>query len=237
LKLEKCDFAKSEITFSGHVIGSGRYGVDPKKVQCVENMKIPTTKREVRQLLGFFSYFRTYIKDFAEVAHPITELTKKYVPNQIKWTDDHQQAFVRLKECLCNATRLHVIEYGKPCGILVDASGLAVDCCSIQWDDRGVEKLIAFTSSKVNPTQMRWSTIEREAYGVIFALRKFRNFVFLVRITIFSDHNPLLYLKQCAPKSAKLTLWALTEKRLVTFVLDVDSDGRVKRVEVWTRMC
>ena len=104
-----------------------------------------------------------------------------------------------------------MIEYGKPCGILVvvDASGLAVGCCLIQWDDRGVEKPIAFASSKLNPTQMRWSTIEREAYAVIFALRKFRNFVFLVRITIFSDHNPLLYLTECAPKTAKLTRWEL----------------------------
>ena len=113
-------------------------------------MKVPTTKKEVRQLLGFFFYFRTYIKDFAEIAHPITELTKKDVPNQIKWTTDHQQAFDRLKECLCNATKLHVVEYGKPCGILVDASGVAVGCCLIQWDDRGVKKPIAFASSKFN---------------------------------------------------------------------------------------
>ena len=40
-------------------------------------------------------------------------------------------------------------------------------------------------------------------------LRKFRNFVFATEVTIFSDHNPLVYLRECAPKSAKLTRWAL----------------------------
>ena len=40
-------------------------------------------------------------------------------------------------------------------------------------------------------------------------LRKFRNFVFANEVTIFSDHNPLVYLRECAPKSAKLTRWAL----------------------------
>jgi len=40
-------------------------------------------------------------------------------------------------------------------------------------------------------------------------LRKFRNFVFATEVTIFSYHNPLMYLRQCAPKSAKLTRWAL----------------------------
>jgi len=72
-----------------------------------------------------------------------------------------------------------------------------------------MEKPIAFASSKLTATQTKWSTIEREAYAVMFALRKFRNFVFGARIQIFSDHNPLLYLKESAPKSAKLTRWAL----------------------------
>jgi len=36
-------------------------------------------------------------------------------------------------------------------------------------------------------------------------LRKFRNFVFATEVTIFSDHNPLMYLRESAPKSAKLT--------------------------------
>ena len=53
------------------------------------------------------------------------------------------------------------------------------------------------------------STFEREAFAVIYALRKFRNFVFATDVTIFSDHNPLMYLRECAPKSAKLTRWAL----------------------------
>jgi len=183
-----------------------------KKVQCVEEMKPPTTKKEVRQLLGFlgfFSYFRIYIHDFAAIAHTITELTKKDVPNQITWTSDHQQALNKLKACLCNATKLHVVEYGKPCRILVDASGIAVGCCLIQWDEKGIEKPIAFASSKLTATQTKRSTIECEAYAVMFALRKFCNFVFGARIHIFSDHNPLLYLKESAPKSAKLTRWAL----------------------------
>jgi len=84
-----------------------------------------------------------------------------------------------------------------------------VGSCLIQWDSSGTEKSIAFASAKLSPTQMRWSTIEREAYAVIFSLRKFRNFVFATKIIIFSDHNPLLYLRECAPKSAKLTRWAL----------------------------
>ena len=209
LKLEKCEFAKSSLTFVGHVIGSGMHGPDPDKVSCVEGMKPPTTKKEVRQILGFFGFFRSYISNFAGIAQPLTELTKKHVPNFVPWTDVHQQAFEKLKTCLCEATKLHVIAYGKPCGILVDASSTAVGSCLIQWTDNGQEKPIAFASAKLTPSQTRWSTVEREAYAAVFALRRFRNFVFGTKVTIFSDHNPLMYLKECAPKSSKLTRWSL----------------------------
>jgi len=84
-----------------------------------------------------------------------------------------------------------------------------VGCCLIQWTEGKREKPIAFASCKLTATQSAMSTIEREAFAVIYALRKFRNFVFATKVTIFSDHNPVMYLQECAPKSAKLTRWAL----------------------------
>ena len=42
----------------GHLIGSGKRLADPDKVAAVKNMKVPKTKKQVRQVLGFFSYFR-----------------------------------------------------------------------------------------------------------------------------------------------------------------------------------
>jgi hypothetical protein len=209
LNLSKCDFAKPEVSFVGHIIGSGRHGPDPAKVATVHDMKPPSTKKEVRQVLGFFSYFRTYIDGFADIARPLTELTKKHVPVQVPWSDVHQQAFELLKQRLCEATTLNTVEYGKPFGLLVDASNTAVGCCLIQWSSDGREKPIAFASSKLNSTQRAWATIEREAYAVVYALKKFRYYIFGVEIVVFSDHNPLTYLNDCAPKSAKLTRWAL----------------------------
>ena len=65
------------ITFVGHIIGSGLHGPDPAKAACVQTMKPSVSKKEVRQILGFVSYFRTYIDKFAETAKPLTDLTKK----------------------------------------------------------------------------------------------------------------------------------------------------------------
>jgi len=76
-----------------------------------------------------------------------------------------------------------------------------------------LEMPIAFASAKLSDVQTRWSTIEKEAYAVIFALQKFDVIVYGSHIDLYSDHNPLKYLVECVPKSAKLTRWALSLSR------------------------
>ena len=78
------------------------------------------------------------------MAKPLTELTKKHVPNRVQWTEVHEKAFDLLNKNLREATKLHFIKYGEPCGIIVDASSTAVGCCLIQWSEQGIEKPIAF---------------------------------------------------------------------------------------------
>ena len=150
--------------------------------------------------MGFFSYFRTYIDGFAEIAKPLSDLTKKQIPNRLQWTPVYQQAFDLLKTKLCEATELHVINYGQPCGIMVDASNVAVGFCLIQWSDDNSEKPIAVDSAKLNHTQVARSTIEKEAYAVMFALRKFRNFIFLAKIDLLRSQSSFVSQGVCSKK-------------------------------------
>ena len=209
LNLKKCSLGQGKVPFLGHVVGSGKIEPDPVKIATVSSLQPPTTKKEVRRLIGFFSYFRNFIPSLAETARVITDLTQKSVSNTVPWRSEHQNALDKLKSDLCNATALSVIDYTKDFGLLVDASATAVGCCLIQWDDQDNEKPIAFASLKLSPTQTRWSTIEREAFAVIWSLRRFRSWIFLSKIIVFSDHNPLSFLTEAAPKSAKLARWAL----------------------------
>ena len=58
LNLKKCSFAKSQVPFVGHVVGSGLIKPDPVKISTVSSLQPPVTKKDVRRLIGFFSYFR-----------------------------------------------------------------------------------------------------------------------------------------------------------------------------------
>ena len=84
--------------------------------------------------------------------------------------------------------------------------------------------------SKVGPQ------LEKEAYAALRSLQRVKQWVFGHRITVFSDHNPLTYLTEAAPKSAKLLRWALALQEF-----DVVFQYRAGKTHVvpnlLTRMC
>ena len=161
--------------------------------------------------MGFFNYFRDHIPNFTEVAKSLTDLTMKQYGSAIPWNENHQKAFDELKMLLQKATMepLYTIDFTKPFNLFVDASAYMVSSALTQTDPKGNELPVAFSSTKLNPIQSRWSTIEKEAYAALVALKRYRNWLFGSRITLYSDHNPLSFLTESAPKSAKLMRWSL----------------------------
>ena len=104
LGLNKCEFAKSNVKYIGHIVGSGHRGIDPDKVySAVECLKEPETKKQLRQIIGFFSFFRDYICNFSFVAKPLTDLTNKRVPERIPFQQRERDALNELKKLLIEA--------------------------------------------------------------------------------------------------------------------------------------
>jgi len=82
LNIENCEFAKPEVKFVGHFVGSEGRRPDPDRLQGLDKMSRPQTERELRKFLGAFGYYRDYIEHFAHIVKPLNDLTSKKVPNQ-----------------------------------------------------------------------------------------------------------------------------------------------------------
>ena len=127
------------------------------------------------------------------------------------WEEREQKALDTLKERLNAAISqpLHIKDWSLPFNIFSDANEYSVAGALSQTDKLGNERPIAFFSKKLNSTQRAWSTIEKEAFAVLEALKRFESYVFGHEIHVYSDHNPLSYLTASAPNSAKLLRWSL----------------------------
>ncbi|GJW25497.1 putative reverse transcriptase domain-containing protein [Tanacetum coccineum] len=106
--------------FLGHVIDSQGIHIDPAKIEAVKNWTSPTTPTKVRQFLGLAGYYQRFIKDFSKIAKSLTELTqknKKYI-----WGEDQESAFQLIKQKLCEAPILALLEGNDDFVIYCDAS-------------------------------------------------------------------------------------------------------------------
>ena len=213
LRLAKCKFSLPKVKFIGHLIGSGTKAVLQDKVEAIRALPEPHTKKLLRSFLGMCGFYRSYIPKFSDIARPLTEMTKNRHANNLRFNEEQRASFLALKKHLCESTTLYTPQTNLPFIIRSDASDYAVGASLSQVDGEGLERPIAFASAKLSDVQTRWSTIEKEAYAVIFALRKFDVNVFGGKIHLFTDHNPLQYLVTCAPNSSKLTRWALSLSR------------------------
>ena len=161
--------------------------------------------------MRFSSYFCVYISNFAELAKPLSDLISKKITTNIPWGLEQSKAFEQLKQKICQATNelLQIVDFTKPFTIHVNTSNFQVAGVFSQLASDGSERPVAFISLKLNQTQRAWATVEKETFAAIWALKRFRNWIFGKPVTIYTDHNLLTYLTSSASGSAKLTRWDL----------------------------
>ena len=216
LKLKKCNFLESETNYLGFIIGKDGIKPDPKKVEAIRSLPIPTCVREVRSFIGLSSYYRRFIPNFSEIAEPIIALTKKHA--HYKWSAKHDEAFQYLKDSLSVVPLLAYPDTNKPYTLYTDASGTCIGACLTQSCDVAEdiipnvsnEKPIYYLSHKLSKTQCKWSTVEKEAYAIHFALQKLDHYLHGAQFVIKTDHKPLKYLLESPMQNKKIQLWALS---------------------------
>ena len=104
LTLKKSQFAQPYVKFCGRIVGSGTHRVDPARRESILLLKEPETKKQLRSVLGLFSWFREYIPHYTELCMPLIELTGKRVPDRIPWSQIHKDTFEKMKKALSDAT-------------------------------------------------------------------------------------------------------------------------------------
>jgi hypothetical protein len=158
-KHSKCDFAKSEVEYLGHVIGRGTARVDPKKITAVQDWRTPKTVMDIQSFLGFANYYRRFVKDDAKIATPMTRLIKKN--EEWKWGQEQPQAFDRLKTLLTHAPVLRLSDSSRPYVLATDASDYALGAVLMQ-DFRHGNQPVAYTSRQLHKAELNYSAHDKE---------------------------------------------------------------------------
>jgi hypothetical protein len=146
--------------------------------------------------------------NFAAIAVPLTDLTKKGKSNQIIWEDSHEKAFQELKGMLIREPILKLPDFREPFILQADASDTGIGAVLMQNHD-GEKFPIAYASKKLLPRERAYSVIERECLALVWAIRKFQTYLYGKEFLLQTDHQPLVYLDQCKVSNSRIMRWAL----------------------------
>ena len=208
-KLKKCYFGGNQVHYLGHVIGGGRVQPEPGKIKAVQDYPRPVTKKDIRAFLGLVGYYRRFIPNFASIAVPLTDLTKKRQPQQVEWNDAQEAAFKKLQSLLITTPILAVANPAKPYTLQTDASDKGLGAVLSQTDEGGDEHPVAYASRKLLPREVNYSTIEKECLAIVWALQFFHTYLYGQTFVIQTDHRPLAWLHRMRNTNPRLTRWSL----------------------------
>ncbi|CAM8882492.1 unnamed protein product [Rhodiola kirilowii] len=182
-KATKCDLARQQIQYLGHLISPSGLDVDLDKICAIREWTLPTTVKQLRSFLGLAGYYRRFIHQYAKIAAPLTALLCK---DAFVWTPQASNAFESLKAALTQAPTLALPDFTKSFEIQSDASGEGMGAILLQG-----HKPIAYFSNQFNRSMQQASTYVRELCALVSAIQKWRHYLLGTRFTIHTDHQPL----------------------------------------------
>ncbi|KAF2344319.1 hypothetical protein FHG87_024925, partial [Trinorchestia longiramus] len=163
IKLSKSEFFKEKLQFLGHVVSKDGITIDDSKEKMITEFPVPKSKDDVRRFIGFASYYRHFIPNFAKRANSLTEMLRD--SSIFQWGEDQEAAFAYIKGGLFSKQILRYPDFTRPFVICTDASDYAIGAVLAQ--EYGNKLLpVSFVSRTLSETERRYSVTKKEALGV-----------------------------------------------------------------------
>nr|GEZ44015.1 reverse transcriptase domain-containing protein [Tanacetum cinerariifolium] len=217
LKVEKSHFMVKEGIVLGHKISKKGIEVDKAKIEVVSKLPHPTTVKGIRSFLGHSGFYRRFIKDFSKISRPMTHLLEKNSP--FIFSNECIQAFRTLKENLTEAPILIAPNWDQPFELMCNASDYAIGAVL----GKRVEKHfrpIHYASKTMNQAETNYTTTEKEMLVVVYTFKKFRSYLIMNKIIVYTDHSALKYLFAKKDAKARLLRWILLLQEFDFKVID-----------------
>lgn len=208
INLAKSKFCVDEVPYLGYLLSKNGLRPNPERVEAIVNYERPQSLRALRRFLGMCNYYRRFIPQFSEITVPLTNLLKNK-PRSVKWNDEAEKSFFRIKESLISAPILCNPDYNHPFTLQTDASDTAIAAVLTQVLD-GHERVIAYFSQKLSTQQQRYHAAEKEGLAVLKAIEKFRGYIEGSRFTVLTDASAVTHILRGKWRtSSRLSRWAL----------------------------
>ena len=209
VKPEKCVWKVREVGFLEVIIGKDRVRMEKEKVQGVIKWPVPRSVKDMQKFLGLANYYRWFVKDFAKIAKPLHETTRK--GKKWEWGEKQQKAFEELKRRFTTEPVLVTPDLDKEMRVEADASDfatggvLSMKCEDERW------RPVAYISKSLNEAERNYEIHDKEMLAIIRYLEAWRHFLEGAkdRFEIWTDHKNLEYFMKAQKLNQRQARWSL----------------------------
>jgi hypothetical protein len=211
-KLEKYIFHQPQVEFLGYIISNEGLMMDPKKIQAVIDWSTPKTVRDVQCFLRFANFYQIFIKNYSQVAAPLTWLTCK---DKLEWEPEAQKAFQDLKAIFTTTPILVHPDFSKPFNMETDASDFALGAVLSQEGDGRWFHPVVFYSRKFYAAEINFKIHDKELLTIVDSFREWRHLLEGAShpITIYTDHKNLEYFMTARVLNRRQAHWNMSLSR------------------------
>lgn len=193
----KCTFGVKELDFLSHRVQQDGIKPSTDRVTVITEFPVPSSITQLQRFLGMINHYHRFIPRIACTIAPLYDhlvtLQRNGKRNKnapFTWSEDLQTAFHKAKTDLAKQTLLAHPNPDANFSIVTDASNVAIGAVLQQINGTTIEPL-AFFSKKLDKTQKKYSTFDRELLAIFLSVKHFRHFVEGRNFTIFTDHRPI----------------------------------------------
>ncbi len=205
VKIGKCCFAKSKISFLGNRLSSNGWSPDPEKTRVINEYQAPKSKKEVRRWLGMVGFYRKFIPRFPVHAAPLYKLLQGNI--EFKWTEECEKGFHMLKSALVQAPILGYPDFNRPFIVYTDASldGLSAMLTQVQdQDGEEIERVLWYSGRSLSKHEKNYTVTDLELTAVHYAAKQFHPYLQFNPVTFYTDHRVLQHLENSKPLHGRL---------------------------------
>ena len=184
LKAKKCNIFAESVDYLGHVVLEKGISTDPKKTEVIRHWPQPRNVTELRSFLGFCSYYRKFVPNFASLAkplHALTEQSRKFI-----WSE----SFEILRARLVKAPLLAHPDFSKAFILDTDASDTAIGAVLSQIHE-GEERVISYASRCLTKAERKYCVTRKELLAIVNFVKQFRHYLYGKPFVVRTDHSSL----------------------------------------------
>ena len=208
VKPSSINLGNTRMKLLGHVLSEQGISIDPEKQEMIMKWPRPVDGSELASALGLGAFLRDHVRHYADITAPLEKAKKE---KKIEWTAERDRHWQLFKRAFASVPLLRFPDFSKRFVLATDASQTGIGGILYQPDDENdtitPHNIVAIASKQLDQTQRNYPVYKKELFAVIYCLRKFHTYLWGRKVTVLTDHKPLVHITNQKLMTVALQQW------------------------------